>query len=94
MLNSLQLRKNQIKSRILRDELIANPYTPLGGYPRFAITSDGAVLCHRCCNTESQQIGTTTGTDGWGILALETNWEDPNLYCSHCGERIESAYAE
>jgi hypothetical protein len=25
---------------------------------------------------------------------LEVNWEDPDLFCDHCGARIESAYAE
>jgi hypothetical protein len=27
-------------------------------------------------------------------VALEANWEDPDLFCDHCGDRIESAYAE
>jgi hypothetical protein len=94
MLNSLQLRKIQLKSRQLRDQLIASPYTSVGCYPQFAMTEDAGSLCHKCCNTESRQIGTTTGTDGWAIVDLGVNWEDPNLYCDHCGERIESAYAE
>jgi hypothetical protein len=28
------------------------------------------------------------------VEALDVNWEDPSLYCDHCGARIESAYAE
>jgi hypothetical protein len=28
------------------------------------------------------------------VVALEVNWEDPALYCDHCGNRIESAYVE
>jgi len=27
-------------------------------------------------------------------VALQPNWEDPELFCDHCGSRIESAYAE
>jgi hypothetical protein len=27
-------------------------------------------------------------------VALEVNWENPELFCDHCGNRIESAYAE
>jgi hypothetical protein len=38
-------------------------------------------------------IGTTTGTDGWNVTAIAVNWEDTDLYCSHCGEQIEAAYA-
>ena len=32
--------------------------------------------------------------NGWRIVAVEVNWENPALFCSHSGERIESAYAE
>lgn len=60
----------------------------------FAITSDGAALCKCCVKTERKYIGTTTGSDGWNVIALDVNWEDPSLYCDHCSERIESAYAE
>jgi hypothetical protein len=28
------------------------------------------------------------------VEALDVNWEDPDLFCDHCGNRIESAYAE
>jgi hypothetical protein len=28
------------------------------------------------------------------VEALDVNWENPDLYCDHCGARIESAYAE
>ena len=31
---------------------------------------------------------------GWHIAGADINWEDPDLYCDHTGERIESAYAE
>lgn len=92
-MNSATIRQIQIKSRKLRDELIASPYAD-GGYPMFAVTSDGGTLCHKCCQTESRSIGTTYGTDGWAIDALAVNWEDPDLLCDHCGNRIESAYAE
>ena len=76
------------------DRLSWSPYSWPGGYPLFAITHDIGFLCHHCCKTERSRIGTTTGRDGWGVVALEVNWEDPTLYCDHCGNRIESAYAE
>ena len=84
------------KSESLRlaDSLAASPFSSIGCYPLFAATSDGAALCHRCCKSEREAIGTTTGSDGWTVVSIEPNWEDPDLYCDHCGDRIESAYAE
>ena len=85
-----------IQSRSLRlaDQLAGSPYAWPGGYPLFAVTSDGAALCKCCAKTEREAIGTTTGSDGWRVTALEVNWEDPALFCDHCGGRIESAYAD
>ena len=93
-MKSSELRKIQLTSRKFRDKLIASPYTWPDGYPQFAVTHDGAALCHKCCKSESSQIGFTYGNDGWAIVGLEVNWKDENLYCAHCDERIESAYAE
>jgi hypothetical protein len=93
-MNAIQARAIQVQSRKFRDELIASPYAWPGGYPMFAVCSDGGALCHRCCKTELRSIGATYGRDGWAIVGLDVNWEDPDLYCDHCGERIESAYAE
>lgn len=93
-MQAIQRRAIQLQSRSLRDQLIASPYTWPGGYPMFAVTTDGGCLCKACCKTESRSIGSTYGTDGWAIAGLAVNWEDPSLWCDHCGERIESAYAE
>ena len=93
-MNYPALRQTQLNARKLRDELIASPYAWPGGYPMFAITSDGAALCKHCCKNERSSIGFTYGTDGWNVVGLDINYEDPELYCDHCGDRIESAYAE
>jgi hypothetical protein len=93
-MNYPALRQTQLTSRKLRDQLITSPYTSLGSYPLFAITSDGGALCKHCCKTESKAIGFTYGNDGRNVVALEVNYEDPSLHCDHCGDRIESAYAE
>jgi len=82
----------QSKSLRLADQLSAQPYAWPGGYPLFAITSDGAALCHKCCSTEREAIGTTTGSDGWCVVSLDINYEDTSLYCDHCSNQIESAY--
>lgn len=84
----------QSASLRLADQLSASPYAWPGGYPLFGVFHDGGACCHRCAKTERASIGTTTGTDGWRLVALEVNWEDPDLYCDHCGDRIESAYGE
>jgi hypothetical protein len=88
---TMSTRSNSLR---LADSLASSPYSSVGCYPLHAVTSDGATLCHRCCKSEREAIGTTTGSDGWNVIAIEPNWEDLGLYCDHCGERIESAYAE
>jgi hypothetical protein len=72
-----------------------NPYAWPGGYPCFAVMSNGDCLCHKCIKEEYRQIyqATKTGSN-CGFSNTQANWEDPNLYCAHCSERIESAYAE
>lgn len=84
----------QSRSLRLADTLSRAPYAWPGGYPLFAITNDGAALCHYCCTTERLSIATTTGTDGWNVISHAVNWEDPDLFCDNCSARIESAYAE
>ena len=83
----------QTASLRLADRLADHPYTMPGCYPLFAVMDDGGALCPHCARSERKWIGTTTGTDGWCIKALEINWEDDALYCDHCSSRIESAYA-
>ena len=69
-----------------------------GGYPVFLVTTDGAALCPNCVKSEIRLIVDACrrddNTGGWQALGADINWEDPNLYCDHCNERIESAYAE
>lgn len=84
----------QSKSLRLADRLIKEPFTWPGGYPLYAVTNDGAALCSDCCKAERVCIATTTGNDGWNVVALEINWEEPNLFCEHCSKSIEPAYQE
>ena len=84
----------QSRSLRLADSLSRAPFAWPGSYPLHAITNDGAALCRHCCKTERLSIATTTGNDGWTVVAQAINWEDPDLLCDHCGSRIESAYAE
>lgn len=65
-----------------------------GGYPVFHICDDGGYLCPACANDPANPIHEDTPNDGWRIVASDINYEDPELYCDHCNERIPSAYAE
>jgi len=68
-------------------------YSSVGSYPVFYVTQDGGVLSaeaveenlEACCDPEQPD---------WFVVAHDANWEDPDLYCDHTGERIESAYAD
>jgi hypothetical protein len=79
-------------------EFIRHKYAWPGGYPLFAICSDGEALCHDCVAGEYRQIIRATRNvhdrSGWRIVAVDINYEDGALYCAHCNTRIESAYAE
>lgn len=81
-----------------------------GGYPLFYLTADCAVLCPSCVNHGDGSIAhvgcallAMGATDPapcadsdpqWCVVGADVNWEDAELYCDHCNERIPSAYAE
>ena len=76
---------------------LANPYAWPGGYPRYFVTSDGAVLSFKSAKENAGLIVVSiddNANDGWQVVGCDINWEDPELYCDDSGERIESAYAE
>lgn len=79
-------------------ELARNPYAWPGGYPRFAVTADGAALAPTTVRAEWRSIvGAHLANDrrgGWYVAGHDINWEDADLYDDHTGKRIESAYAE
>lgn len=78
-------------------EVARNPHAWPGGYPVFAVTSDGGALCPKCVRSEFREIAEACRkrlSNGWRIEASAINWEDPELFCDHCNKRIESAYAE
>lgn len=68
-----------------------------GGYPLFYICDDGGALCYNCAKTERRNVLESINTksrDGWRVVAVDINWEDPYLYCDNCDDRIESAYGD
>lgn len=68
-----------------------------GGYPLYYLVADGETLCPSCVNKELKLVvdATIDGNDKqWEVVGREPNWEDASMYCVHCNQRIESAYAE
>jgi len=73
------------------------PYAWPGGYLQYAVTSDGAALCAACCKKELKNIVTAISQSlntGWNVVGIDINWEEPDLYCDHCSQPIESAYGD
>lgn len=90
---------NHINSvRQLKETLRAGPTAWPGGYPLYFITADSEPLSfasvRECLREIMEAMTNDHGAPSWRIVGCEINQEDPNLYCSHSNERIESAYAE
>lgn len=85
-------------ARELAATLRAGSTTSWGGYPLFLLCDDGSPLCFKCARKEFKTIARSMiqkgWRDSWAIAACEVNYEDPDLMCCHCNERIPSAYAE
>ena len=76
---------------------VRTKYAWPGGYPMYIVMADGAALCIDCAKDNYRLIARSNRdnfTDGWKPAGVDVNYEDPELYCDHCGDRIESAYAE
>jgi hypothetical protein len=74
-----------------------NKFTSIGSYPTFFLMSDGETMSWEAVRENVWQIARAIrdrSRDGWRVVGYDVNWEDPEMYCAHTGERIESAYAE
>jgi len=60
-------------------------FSSVGGYPIF-YAREGAAHCPVCA-LEAEQAGDLMDT-------ARVNWEDHELFCDNCSERVESAYGE
>lgn len=72
---------------------IVAKYSSIGSYPIFYVSKDSAPMCGQCIQDNLDQC-IDPDNPSWYVVAHDCNWEDPHLYCEHCGERIESAYAD
>lgn len=65
-----------------------------GGYPLFYVCADGELLCSHCACAHIKLTSDPQAEADWRIVAADINYEDEDLYCSHCSAHIESAYGE
>ena len=76
---------------------ISEKYAWPGGYPLFLVMKDGEPLCMDCAAKNEELILRATNDgyeEDWIAAGVDVNWEDTNLFCCNCNERIESAYGE
>lgn len=82
----------------LKDAIRQGKYSSVGSYPLFFLASDGETLSIESVKENLREcfdaIKRQDTTGGWLIVGHDVNWEDPYMFCSHSGDRIESAYAE
>jgi hypothetical protein len=82
----------------LKAALRSGPYAWPGGYPVFFFTAYGEALSFEAVKGNWREVCAAMMHKGsakdWEVVSSYINWEDPDLYCAHTGERIESAYAE
>lgn len=58
-----------------------------GCYPMFLYFADGDACCFKCARAEYKIFRNE-------ITGAAVNWEDTEMYCSHCNNKIDSAYGE
>lgn len=90
--------KRAIKAlRDLKEAIRTNGAAWPGGYPLFAVLDDGEALSIKACKELFKELIWSTlrnMEDGLTVVAIDINYECPDLFCVHSGDRIESAYAE
>lgn len=91
--------RKHLKMEINRTPL--DSWTWPGGYPMYYCFTDGGQICPTCVNENIDEIdaairepGHFNSHGGWAIDSFDINYEDADLHCDHCHQRIESAYAE
>ena len=78
--------------KIPTDADSVNTFSEIGCYPLFYVTKSNDVICPSCVNSNISSCKDKEDINY--IVAIDTNWEDPMLYCDECSEKIPSAYAD
>lgn len=85
------------KSKTLKEHIRHGKYAWPGGYPIYFLTDDGTALSYDAVKENYREVLSAVknnDNNGWKVIAADVNWEDGFLYCSHTGDKIESAYGE
>jgi hypothetical protein len=80
-----------------RRDIRLGKYAWPGGYPRYFVMNDGEALSFESAKTNRRLILESLRdqtNDGWRIMGVDINWEDPDLLCSDTNQRIEAAYVD
>jgi hypothetical protein len=67
-------------------------FTDLGGYPLVYLCGDGDTVCPTCINIFKEFI--TLDDPQWNVIDVYVNWEDSEVYCCSCNEKIPAAYTD
>lgn len=81
----------------LKATLRAGSHTSIGCYPLYFITADGGALSFQTVRDNLREVLSAIKHQDdpqWRVVVCEVNWEDTDLYDSHTGEEIESAYGD
>jgi len=77
---------------------VRNPYVWPGGYTQIMLASDGGGICHKCVKENFRQILESTKNaflnDDWAFEDTFINWDDVDLHCDHCSERMPAEYED
>jgi hypothetical protein len=72
-------------------------FTSIGCYPLYFVTKDGGTLDPKTVKDNLLLVGRAVrdrNDPQWEVIGCDVNWENPDMYDDHTGDRIESAYAE
>lgn len=79
--------------------LRAGAFTDLGGYPLYFVMGDYSALSFDAARENYREIIAAmlqdhNPHDDWRVVSVQINHEDSDLYCSHSGKLIPSAYGD
>jgi hypothetical protein len=78
-------------------QAVRSKYAWSGLYPLYLVMADGQSLCIDCARKNYKLIVSAHYRDpnsDWAAIGADINYEDTELYCAHCNEKIESAYGD
>lgn len=80
------------------DDLIEHQFAWPGGYARYAVCSDGGVLCPACCAEEADNIKDSIdqrSNDEWRVEGYGCTADDDEApVCDHCGNVVGETKAQ